>query len=102
LDKKLPLFGKNTPLFNIFLKFRYFFAIISLFCKLTFNFKKQVFTHFNRLFSPNICKLNSAIFPLLLGKMIAVPLSRLRRFKKKNSARFEENSGVHRYLATLR
>jgi hypothetical protein len=36
-----------------------------------------------------------------LAKTIAVPLSRLLRFKKKNSTRFEQNSSAHCYLATL-
>jgi hypothetical protein len=48
-----------------------------------------------------VYKLNSAIFPLLLAKMIAVPLSKVRRFCDLFSARFEQNSGEHRYLATL-
>jgi hypothetical protein len=34
-------------------------------------------------------------------KWIAVPLSNSCRYWVKNSARFELNSGVHRYLATL-
>jgi hypothetical protein len=33
--------------------------------------------------------------------MIAVPLSKVRRFMDLFSAIFEQNSGVHRYLATL-
>jgi hypothetical protein len=33
--------------------------------------------------------------------MIAVPLSKIRRFCDLFSARFEQNSGEHRYLATL-
>jgi hypothetical protein len=33
--------------------------------------------------------------------MIAVPLSKVRRFFDLFSARFEQNSGEHRYLATL-
>jgi hypothetical protein len=36
-----------------------------------------------------------------LSKMIAVPLSKVRRFCDLFSARFEQNSGEHRYLATL-
>jgi hypothetical protein len=30
-QKNLPLFGENSPLFQIFLKFRYFSAIFGLF-----------------------------------------------------------------------
>jgi hypothetical protein len=33
--------------------------------------------------------------------MIAAPLSKVRRFCDLFSARFEQNSGEHRYLATL-
>jgi hypothetical protein len=35
-------------------------------------------------------------------KWIAVPLSKFHRYSKFFSAIFEQNSGVHRYLATLR
>jgi hypothetical protein len=53
LNKKLQLFDKNTPLFKIFAKFRYFSAIFCLFCTLTFNLKSQ-FSHISTGFSLQI------------------------------------------------
>jgi hypothetical protein len=82
-NKNIPLFGKNTPLAHIFKKFRYFSAISSHFSH--FNFEK------NRTFSLNSTVLscllvqisseqNYSIFPLLFDELMAVPLSRFRRF----------------------
>jgi hypothetical protein len=53
------------------------------------------------LFDENTLLIQILRNPLLLSKMIAVPLSKVHRFCDLFSARFEQNSGEHRYLATL-
>jgi hypothetical protein len=82
-QKLLPLFGENTQLFQVFLQFRYFPVIFSLYCLITFNSRKQFSLNVSRFFLQTPAKQNSATFLLLLAKAIAVPLSKSRRFMRK-------------------
>jgi hypothetical protein len=103
-NNNTPLFGKNSSLIHILKNFATFPLFHVIFCKLIFE-KKQNFFLISKVLPCLLVQIsskwNSAIFALLLDKLIAVPLSRFRRFKHSFSARFEQNSGVHRYMATL-
>jgi hypothetical protein len=85
-QKITAIWRKHTAILN-FLKCRNFSAIYSIFSTPTFNFRMKfspncnVYGFFLQIYATQ----NSDIFPLLLGKTTAVPLSRLRRISKNNS-----------------
>jgi hypothetical protein len=83
-QQKFTAIRRKYTVFGIFFKFRYFSAISRHFPLENFEEKKHIFSLLSIVLSFLIVQIspeqNSAIFPLLFDKLIAVPLSTFRRF----------------------
>jgi hypothetical protein len=95
--RKIPMLGskdKKEEWCNLLLFFCFSWPATS---KFSSPARLVVCVHFHKV---KHCKI-PLYFRYFWRKWIAVPLSFTRRYWVKNSARFEQNSGEHRYLATL-
>jgi hypothetical protein len=84
LNKNVSLFSKNSPLFQIFIKFRYFSAIFGLFVQVTTSNKCLIFALVHQFWHVFLSKFFQNKIPLFFLyfwlKQIAVPLSKCRRY----------------------